>query len=292
MHFNLNSSPVQLVEINKHKIYIKRDDLIDPIFSGNKGRKLHYYLERDFPHINTLISYGGTQSNMMYALSCLAKIRNWQFIYFTRFIPKQIKKLEVGNYFFAIQNGMDMRELKHDYDSTISQLTANSHQLLIHQGGHQIEAQHGMQILAQELLAWAKDNFIENFNVFLPSGTGTSALYLQQALKTQLVYTTNCVGSAAYLRKQFLELSLYENDHPHILENNKFRFSELNKELVSIFNLLKIQTGIEFDLIYDPVGWYFLLEKIHTLTPYPTIYIHCGGTLGNTTQLLRYQKLE
>lgn len=294
MHLNFNS-PIQLIKIDNHKIYIKRDDLISRTLSGNKARKLHYYIEKEFLHVDTLVSYGGIQSNMMYALSFLAKVRNWQFIYYTRFIPQQVKNLEIGNYFSAIKNGMKVNELRGDYDniiSAINTLKMNKTQLIIHQGGHQLESQYGINILAQELITWAKGNFLKNFNVFLPSGTGTSALYLQQALKPHVVYTTNCVGSAQYLSKQFFDLSLNINDHPQILENDRFRFAEPNKELLDIFNILQIQTNIEFDLIYDPIGWYFLLKNFHKLPPCPTVYIHCGGTMGNSTQILRYKYLK
>ena len=79
----INNSPVSQFQFNQRTIYVKRDDLLDPNFSGNKARKLAYFLTHPSADIDTLISYGGNQSNLMYSLSCLAKLKNWQFIYYT-----------------------------------------------------------------------------------------------------------------------------------------------------------------------------------------------------------------
>lgn len=68
-------SPVQIIEhplFTKHKVtvYVKRDDLIHPVISGNKWRKLKYNLQ----HAITsgylgVISFGGGYSNHLHALA-------------------------------------------------------------------------------------------------------------------------------------------------------------------------------------------------------------------------------
>ena len=74
----LNNSPISQFEYKNRTFFVKRDDLLDKNFNGNKARKLACYLEHDFQEIDTIISYGGNQSNLMYSLSCLAKLKNWQ----------------------------------------------------------------------------------------------------------------------------------------------------------------------------------------------------------------------
>ena len=73
----LINSPVTSFQYQDRTIYIKHDELLHPDLSGNKARKLAYFMEHDFPHIDTLISYGGTQSNLMFSLSALAKLKGW-----------------------------------------------------------------------------------------------------------------------------------------------------------------------------------------------------------------------
>ena len=62
---------------------MKRDDLLHPLFSGNKARKFHYFFDKDLSEYKTIISHGSSQSNAMYSLSSLAKIKNKKFKYYT-----------------------------------------------------------------------------------------------------------------------------------------------------------------------------------------------------------------
>ena len=49
---------------------------------------------------------------------------------------------------------------------------------------------------------------------------------------------------------------------------------------------MKEQTNIEFDLLYDPIGWNTLLDNIDD--NYTYLYIHQGGLIGNESMLQRY----
>jgi 1-aminocyclopropane-1-carboxylate deaminase/D-cysteine desulfhydrase-like pyridoxal-dependent ACC family enzyme len=51
---------------------------------------------------------------------------------------------------------------------------------------------------------------------------------------------------------------------------------------------LKKQTNIEFDLLYDPIGWRAVLE--HNLSN--ILYIHQGGLIGNESTLQRYKYFQ
>ena len=57
------------------ELWIKRDDLLHPIISGNKWRKLKYSLDHALSlGSDTLISMGGTYSNHLHALAYAGKI--------------------------------------------------------------------------------------------------------------------------------------------------------------------------------------------------------------------------
>ena len=49
-------------------------------------------LTNTLPNIKTIISHGSNQSNAMYSLSVLAKLKGWKFIYYTNHIPKILKQ--------------------------------------------------------------------------------------------------------------------------------------------------------------------------------------------------------
>jgi 1-aminocyclopropane-1-carboxylate deaminase len=59
------------------ELWLKRDDLIHPIISGNKWRKLKYSLNHGLSlHKDTLISMGGMYSNHLHALAFAGKCLN------------------------------------------------------------------------------------------------------------------------------------------------------------------------------------------------------------------------
>lgn len=283
---NFTHSPFQKHFFNNKAIYIKRDDLLDPHFSGNKARKFYYFLTHDFPHIKRIISYGSNQSNAMYSLSVLAQIKGWEFIYFCDHIPEFLKVNPIGNYKYALQNGMKVMESKQKQKDSLS--VVDEYSLHVEEGGRQSEAQEGIKILADELIADIKKANIQNPYLFLPSGTGTTALFLQKYLPFK-VFTCSCVGDEVYLQKQFELLSL-NGPFPTILKGmQKYHYGKLYVKLYVLWQKIKEKMGIEFDLMYDPVGWSVFLEHIDLLEGTP-IYIHQGGILGNISMIERYKR--
>jgi len=278
------NSPTQKKHFQNQIIYIKRDDLLSKNFSGNKARKFHYYLAHEFPHLQKVVSYGSAQSNAMYSLSVLAKKQGWKFHYYTTHIADYLKKNPHGNYKYALENGMKI----HIEQNTPTPSTEKT-TLFIEEGGRQKEAEYGLEILAKEIEAWKKEQQIKELNIFLPSGTGTTALFLQKHSKNK-IYTTPCVGGVNYLEKQFLMLEKDKNFHPKILTPSKKRhFGKLYRESYNIWLELQDKMGIEFDLLYDPHGWLTLLENPQIFEK-PTLYIHQGGLIGNESMLARYQR--
>ncbi len=278
------NSPIQKITFEKQSFLIKRDDLLHKDFSGNKARKFYYYFINDFPLTHTVVSYGSNQSNAMYSLSVLAKLKGWKFIYYVDHIPSFLKDNPQGNYKYAIENGMNIIENK-NFEKDKLHLQKN--ELFISEGGAVNEAQYGLKILANEIKEYQKINNIKNLKIFLPSGTGTTALFLQKYLDSD-VLTCPCVGDSDYLKKQFLELESDKQSHPTIIDTDKkYHFGKLYKENYILWKELKEKTHIEFDLLYDPIGMktFLSLPKNEDFT---YLYIHQGGVIGNITMIERY----
>jgi len=281
---NIQNSPIEKIIFKNQSFLVKRDDLLDKDFSGNKARKFLYFLEKDFPAITTLVSHGSNQSNAMYSLSVLCKYKNWKFIYYTNHISSYLKQNPQGNYKYALENEMNIIE---DDSFEKSDLELDDTLLFIEEGGALSEASYGLELLAHEISRYKTTHTIENLKVFLPSGTGTSALFLQKYLDIE-VLTCPCVGSEEYLKKQFFELEKDESLHPTILSTKKrYHFGKLYKENYIVWKELQKDTGIEFDLLYDPIGWNTLLNNIDKNTTY--LYIHQGGLIGNESMVQRYK---
>lgn len=280
-------SPFEKRIFQNQLFYLKRDDLIDKDFSGNKARKFHYFLTHDFPHITRVVSSGSNQSNAMYSLSVLARLKGWEFIYVCDHIPRFLKDNPIGNYKAALENGMKIVESLTRDEEVLNWLDAKS--LHVNEGGRQKEAEEGIKILANELLVDIQTHAIPNPYLFLPSGTGTTALFLQKHLPFP-VFTCNTVGDSVYLQKQWKMVEPELAFLPTILESTKkYHYGKLYIELYVLWQHLKDEMGVEFDLLYDPVGWQTLLEHLPLLEGTP-IYLHQGGVLGNTSMIQRYAR--
>lgn len=282
----MQNSPVQQKTFQNQTIYIKRDDLLSKTFSGNKARKFAYFLENDFPHIKKIVSYGSNQSNAMYSLSVLAQLKGWEFEYYITHLPTYLENTPYGNFKYALENEM---KLIIQQNKPLKKMFENKETLFIEEGGRERYAEYGLKNLVDELEVWKKEQGFDTINIFLPAGTGTTALYLQKSTKDS-VYTVPCVGSVEYLKKQFNMLEENEAYYPTIITPSKKRhFGKLYRESYNIWLKLQEKIEIEFDLLYDPYGWLTLLENPEIFDT-PTVYIHQGGLIGNESMLARYKR--
>ncbi|MGB0495309.1 MAG: 1-aminocyclopropane-1-carboxylate deaminase/D-cysteine desulfhydrase [Kangiellaceae bacterium] len=306
-NLTLDSSPVQKILFNGLTFLVKRDDLLDKYFSGNKARKLSYFLHHDFPKVKQVISYGSVQSNSLLSIAALANLKGWELTFYVHNIPKWLHKKPIGNYAIALELGAKViqwsKENKKNQFTSMNEFIQfkekklSDDSLFIPEGGHSKTAEYGIERLAKEIEEYCDKESIEQLFIMLPSGTGTTALLLNQFLRHSLidfsVVTCVCVGDKEYLQKQFSELSDDHNDWPKILPSiKKYHFGKLYKEHYELWLKLKKQTKIEFDLLYDPIGWRCLLDFINSHPQGNILYIHQGGLLGNQSMVSRYKRLN
>jgi 1-aminocyclopropane-1-carboxylate deaminase/D-cysteine desulfhydrase-like pyridoxal-dependent ACC family enzyme len=278
----LQNSPITPFFFHNRFFHVKRDDLLDFSFNGNKARKFYYFLNNEFPGIKRVISFGSNQSNAMMSLSVLCKIKKWEFIYYTNHIPRYLRKNPEGNYLKALKNGANIIETSLNGEKLIKFVKSlkDDETLIIEEGGRVKESEFGIKKLAEEVNEYTLSH---NLKIFLPSGTGTTAYFLSKHVNVE-VLTVPCVGDENYLKKQFKWLG--GGKIPTILKpKKKYHFGKLYPELYELWKELK-NAGIEFDLLYDPIGWDTLLHYgLHDI-----LYIHQGGIFGNTTMIKRYER--
>lgn len=295
----LTNTPITQHTFNGHPFYLKRDDLLHPEFSGNKARKFMALLEDDYPNVTTLIGYGSPQANSLYSLAALSKLKGWQLEFYVDHIPRWLKQNPVGNYQASLALGAKLIEVTalssdlhpSDYIKQIRQ--PDEQCLFVEEGGRSPIAERGIKQLAQEIIDWKRSQNISVLTVALPSGTGTTALYLTKHLTKHNidVITCACVGGQEYLTQQFD--SLNEPLHPKILTTDgkaKHQFGKLYAQDYQIWQQLKQQTQVEFDLLYDPYMWQCLQYWREENPNKALLYIHQGGLLGNVSMVKRYQR--
>ncbi len=236
-------------------------------------------MKNDFPKIKKVVSFGSNQSNAMYSLSVLAKIKSWEFTYYTNHIPKLLRLNPHGNYLKAIKNGMKIVEIDKPNEEIRDFVKSleNEETLIIEEGGRIKEAEYGIKILADEINEYAITN---DLKVFLPSGTGTTAYFLAKHLDVEVI-TVPVAGNGGYLKKQFEWLG--GGKIPTIMESvKKYRFAKPYRHFWDMFVELK-SAGIEFDLIYDMIAW----EVIAQNNFQNILFIH-QGNMSNESMIKRY----
>ncbi|NRF14101.1 1-aminocyclopropane-1-carboxylate deaminase/D-cysteine desulfhydrase [Vibrio coralliilyticus] len=291
----LCDTPITQHQFDGITFYLKRDDQLHSHFSGNKARKFMTLLEGNYPNVTTLISYGSAQANSLYSLAALCAIKGWSLEFYVDHIPQWLVERPIGNYRGALDLGasiIPVNELKlhpAEFIKTVRQ--PDSTCLVAEEGGRSSDARLGIEQLAREILSWTRFETGREFVVALPSGTGTTALYLHRFLKLHGidVLTCPCVGGKDYLIEQFKQLG--ETDFPQILElENKHHFGKLYRQDYEIWRKLLKQTNVEFDLLYDPMMWQCLQSWSEENPEKTIIYVHQGGLLGNESMLPRYQR--
>ncbi|MGZ9898159.1 1-aminocyclopropane-1-carboxylate deaminase/D-cysteine desulfhydrase [Shewanella gaetbuli] len=316
------NSPTQSITLWDKQIFVKRDDLLDTHFSGNKARKFYHFLVNDFPHIKYIVGSGSAQANSLYSLSVLAKINGWQLDYYVSHISEQVKSQYTSstasqtNYAKSLENGANVLAIDwqrqqfsdcEHLDDAIEVLKPQYIErygdkvLFVPEGGRCEFAKTGLKQLAAEVLEWSKATKQNDVVVFLPSGTGTTAVYLNQQLallnasndiKVQ-VATCCTVGDESYLTAQFSQLVDDVHLHPIILnDGNKYHFGKLYLPLYQLWQEVQQSTGVEFDLLYDPIGLSVLKHHLNNpiFADKTVLYLHQGGLIGNQSMLKRYQR--
>jgi shikimate kinase len=205
---NYTNSPIEQITFNKQKYFIKRDDLLDVDFSGNKARKFFYFLKNDFPQIKKIVSSGSAQSNAMYSLSVLCKLKNLEFDYYVDHIASFLKENPSGNYKFALKNKMNIKEEP-------LPLTFENDTLYINEGGAIKEASYGID--TDDLIESMENRAIKK--IFAVDGEAyfrnlekKTALWLESSVENTIISTgggfyrqenLKNIGTVIYLKSSF-----------------------------------------------------------------------------------------
>ncbi|MBK1991297.1 1-aminocyclopropane-1-carboxylate deaminase/D-cysteine desulfhydrase [Campylobacter sp. 2018MI35] len=285
---NINS-PIEKISFCNFNFYIKRDDLLGEI-NGNKARKLYHYLLKKYPKNQRFISFGSSQSNALLALSIFCRQNNYQLFFVCEKLSSFLEQNPHGNYALALKNKATIIQnidFSHRREKALS--LKQEKDIFIEEGVANKEVEAGFIHLAKEIDQQSRSLNLD-FDIFLPSGTGTSAAFLAKHSKSK-VFTCACVGDEIYLKKQILTLDpYYDFSNLYILKlPKKYHFAKPYLEFYKLYLMLKQECNIEFDLLYDMLGIKTLMYYQTTFKK-PILYIHQGGIIGNESMLERYKR--
>ncbi len=286
-------SPIQeitepFLEKKEIRLFLKREDLIHPVVSGNKWRKLKYNLqEAKAQNQTTLLSFGGAYSNHIHALSFAGK----SFGFKTIGIIRGEKTLPLNpTLTYATEQGMLLHYLsREEYreKETASFLekikSVFGEVYIIPEGGKNNLAIKGCAEIPEEIE-------IDYDYLCTSCGTGTTMAGLIAGChgKKSIIGFSALKGNFISSEVQIL-LNEFgnENTHKNWSVQNDYHFggyAKTKKELLDFINGFETTHQLPLEPVYIGkmlFGIYDLIEKGFFKKGSRIIALHTGGLQGN-----------
>jgi 1-aminocyclopropane-1-carboxylate deaminase len=271
------------LEQRQIELYIKRDDLLHPVISGNKWRKLKYSLDHALSlGSDTLISMGGAYSNHLHALAYVGKVLGLKTIGLIRgeqplVLSTTLNDIKRWNMELRFVSRTDYRLLRQykNYD-TLPGLKSGEYWLP--EGGATNLALQGVAELITEI-GIPYDSFC------VPCGTGATLAGVAEVASESV----SVLGFAALKNASFLTadvdalLSQSRNNWQINLDYHFGGFGKINAELSAFIEEFELKSAIPLEPIYTGkmiYGIYDLIKKNYFKPGQRIIALHTGGLQG------------
>lgn len=261
-------------------LYVKRDDLIHPIISGNKWRKLKYILEHALSNNHQhLISMGGPYSNHLHALAYIGNqlnIKTTAYIRGEEIQTQTLSDMQTWGMDLIYVDRNTFRKLRNykDYDCDL----AKKHNgYWIPEGGSNPLALKGVTDLVNEIN-------IEFDVLALSCGTGTTLAGITKEVNKQ-----NILGFSSFKGKDFLSDDIKQTfsiNKDNWSINNDYHFGgfgQYNETLLNFMQKFNQQNNIPLEQVYTGKLFYGLIDLIiqnHFQKETTIVVLHTGGLQG------------
>jgi len=271
-----------LLEQKQVELWIKRDDLLHPIISGNKWRKLKYILNDALAiKAETIISMGGAYSNHLHALAYVGQQLGLHTI---GYIRGEKPKVFSQTLLDMQKWGMDLRFVSRSEYRVLRKFKQHDALPGIQQGEYWLP-EGGSSELALTGVAeiLAEINF--NFDVMcVPCGTGTTLAGLVAAVDSKHVCGFSALKGGGFLINDVEELLIKKKENWSIQLDYHFGgFAKSNEELMQFIENFSIQQGIDLEQVYTGkmlYGLFDLIKQEQFDVGQKIIAIHTGGLQG------------
>ncbi|MDG0973199.1 MAG: pyridoxal-phosphate dependent enzyme [Crocinitomicaceae bacterium] len=273
--------------------YVKRDDLIDPLVSGNKWRKLKYNIEQArHKSSEGILSFGGAHSNHLVATAKACHVAGLKSVGFVR--GEELSYNSNSTLMDCAQLGMELVFISREeyrnkedweYMNQVRHGFPSFH--IVPEGGSNF---YGI-IGCQEILKETPNDFD---HVFVSAGTGTTAagvilsagphtkVHVVSALKGDFMeaQVSKMLNSVVFDEELVEELKGKTVFH----DNAHFGgYAKTTPELLRFIKTILAQTQLPIDSVYTGKALYELLRtwKKGELVEHPKVlFIHTGGLQG------------
>lgn len=256
-----------------------RLDTVDPVVSGNKLFKLHYYLEEAIKTNKQIITFGGAYSNHLVAcahacyksgITCTGIIRGEQ--------PKKLSHSLMS----CSKDGMNLKFIpRHEYDHineqefVLNKFPNPENYLIIPEGGYGAPGVRGAITIAG-----LYGN--EFSHVCLAVGTGTTLAGIIQAGKGHKVLGFNVTNDD--IERRLPALKVNSKNYQIINDFTFGGYARKSTELLNFMNEFYGENKIPTDFVYTGkmmFGIFELLKNNFFPPGCKILAIHTGGLQGN-----------
>lgn len=275
-------SPVQKLDnVLFSRLFVKRDDMIDPYISGNKWRKLKYALQKaKAEDKNHLVTFGGAYSNHLVATAAAAARSGFKASAFVRGEEVKNEMLLICSLYGMQLIFTDRESYKNKKDLFDQHFGPDRNAYFIDEGGSSPEAIVGCAEIIEELT--------ETYDhIFVAAGTGTTAAGLLSGIQQQKLHTKLHVipvlKNGGFIKNdiaQFVDVS------HHLLLHTDYHFggyAKTNPELIQFLRNFTQKTGMLIDPVYTAKMFYAIMDlgtKGSMDHDDKILAIHTGGLLG------------
>lgn len=297
----MKSTPINILENEENRIYIKRDDFVPVSFGGNKARKaLYFFKEIDEGGYDHIVTYGSSSSNHCRIIANMAKSRSLPC---TIISPSEESEptfnSQLMTFFGAEIITVPVVRVSETIEKTMQLLLSRGEKpYFIAGGGH---GNHGTQAYVdcfEEILAFEKQNNCQFDYIFHATGTGTTQAGL---VCGKIIFNkpTNIVGISIARKnprggqvvvdsvREYLDAHKIGYHSGQIEANVEFDDSYIGEgygkktaDIDDVITKVMCQHGIPMDSTYVGKAYLGMLQYIkkNDIKNKNILFIHTGGT--------------
>lgn len=286
--------------VSSNRLYIKRDDLTDIAFGGNKTRKLKYFINDALTKkAGCIVTYGALQSNHCRITSAVAAIYGLD-VYLIQPGSSEEENFNGNiflNSFFSPEIiSTPLNAVPDTIERTLQRLESSGKRpYFIQGGGHGDLGTHAYKVAYEEIMKQEKELGLEFDYIFHASGTGTTQAGLlagKHSNKSRTKIIGISIARAADRGISIIKESLLSYMGakgiiaPKDLEihfTDKFigdGYADVYLEILQTIKAVAKKSAIFLDPIYTGKAFYGMEQYIkdNQLNDKNILFIHTGGT--------------
>lgn len=300
-----------IVKLNKMidstSIYMKRDDLIDFYFGGNKVR-LYEYIAADViaKNADKLITFGSIHSNHVRVTAAVASRLGIECDiiiindknhsdYLVEGNSLLIDLIGANKFFCNTQNAREYID-----EHLLNQKNKGINHYFVPGGGHTPIATMAYSDLMGEILEQSSQIDVDFDAIFLPIGTGTTQAGLVHG-KNRFKFKGEILGvtvarEAQRCKKEVVEMITGLNDvefqdvsikeaDVNVLDNEGIAYGEIEDRVLETMKSIAKSDGIVLDPIYNSKSFYVMTKYLFENRNFSNVlYLNTGGNPNIFTQ--------